>query len=278
MQLRIISQQANCLQAIHDRGGMSTLLLTGHFTNHTRVSLLVALLVCIVVATEPVLGQEHSIIKGTIIDSTTGRPVFDANIVILGTTLGAGSDSSGHYMIRYLTREWHVIKATHIGFRQFYRAIVIPPDIDTITLNISLSPASISLEGITTIGESNVHQLNRIVARAFVTREQIQKEGAVLMEDIFYRHSPSVLYRGYELFVDDFRWPPELLGTINVFDIKEMFVWDWKSAPIQYRLGPGELVIPPPTFNIPYGPGNAFATSRASTYRHKPFIVLMRTR
>ena len=155
---------------------------------------------------------------------------------------------------------------------------MIPPDIDTITLNISLSPASISLEGITTIGESNVHQLNRIVARAFVTREQIQKEGAVLMEDIFYRHSPSVLYRGYELFVDDFRWPPELLGTINVFDIKEMFVWDWKSAPIQYRLGPGELVIPPPTFNIPYGPGNAFATSRASTYRHKPFIVLMRTR
>jgi hypothetical protein len=183
---------------------MSTLLLTGHFTGHMRISLLVTLQVCIVVATEPVFCQQHSIVKGTVIDSATGQPVFDANIVVLGTTLGAGSDSSGHYVIRYLTREWHVIKATHIGFRPFYRAIVIPADNDTVTLNFSLSPAAIPFEGITTSGESNVHQLNRIVARAFVSREQIQKEGVVLMEDIFYRHAPSALYRGNELYVDDF--------------------------------------------------------------------------
>jgi hypothetical protein len=257
---------------------MCTLLPTRHFTGRTLVSFFVALQVCVFVGKDSALCQQHSIVKGTVIDSATGRAVFDANIVVLGTTLGAGSDSSGHYVIRHLTREWHVIKATHIGFRQFYRAVVIPADIDTITLNISLSPASITLEGITTIGESNVHQLNRIVARAFVSREQIQKEGAVLMEDIFYRHAPFALYRGYELYVDDLHWPAELQSTINVYDIKEVFVWDWMSAPIQYRLGPGELEISAPIPSIPSAPGRPIAALRAPTYRHRPFIVLIRTR
>jgi hypothetical protein len=100
----------------------------------------------------------------------------------------------------------------------------------------------------------------------------------VLMEDIFYRHSPSVLYRGYELFVDDFRWPSELLGNLNVFDIKEMFVWDWKSAPIQYRVGQGELDDSAHMPSIPSAPNRPIAALRAPTYRHKPFIVLIRTR
>jgi hypothetical protein len=254
------------------------LLCPKQHTGRLVVFVIVAVQICFVVASEPAFSQQHSIVKGMVVDSATGRPVFDANIVVLGTTLGAGSDSSGHYVIRHLTREWHVIKATHIGFRQLYRAIVIPADVDSITLNISLSPVLIPLEGITTIGESNVHQLNRIVARAFVSREQIQREGAVLMEDIFYRHAPFALYRGYELYVDDFRWPAELLSTINVYDIKEVFVWAWMSAPIQYRVGQGELDMSALNPSIPSAPGRPIAALRARTYRHKPFIVLIRTR
>jgi hypothetical protein len=251
---------------------MFTLLLSRHFIGRALFSFFVALQVCVFVATQPASCQQQSIVKGIVTDSVTGRPVFDANIVVLGTTLGAGSDSSGHYVIHHLSREWHVIKVTHLGFMQFYQALMIPLDVDTITLNVSLSPAVIPLEGVTTVGESRVHELGRFTTREFVSGDQIQRDGSELMEDIFCRHAPYALSRGYELYVDDFRWPKNLLGTINVHDIKEMFIWDWKWAPIQYRLGPGELEAPTPT------PGKPSATLLGPTYRHMPFIVLIRTK
>jgi hypothetical protein len=245
-------------------------------TRRARLSLFVDLFL---LATASSFCQQHSVIRGIVIDSLSRSPVFDANIVIVGTTLGTGSDSSGHYVVRHVSREWQVVKITHVGFKQFYRVVFIPKDVDTIALNVSLFPAAIPLEGITTVGESRIHTMDRVIARAFVSKEQIQREGVVLMDDVFYKHAPFALYRGYELFVDDFPWPQELLNTINVFDIKEMYVWDWNSAPIQYRFSSGEPDKPESRIVIPSAGSSApKSMSFASTRRHKPFIVLIRTR
>jgi hypothetical protein len=69
-----------------------------------------------------------------------------------------------------------------------------------------------------------------------------------------------------------FRWPKDLLGTTNLHDIKEIFVWDGMSAPIQYRVGHGELEDPALMPSIPSAPGRPIAALRAPTYRHKPSL------
>jgi hypothetical protein len=75
-------------------------------------------------------------IKGKVFDPEYGN-IIGANIIVIGTNLGAAADSSGSYIIRNVPFGQYVIKSSYIGY---------PPGIDTINLTNENPEATLDFE------------------------------------------------------------------------------------------------------------------------------------
>ena len=56
-------------------------------------------------------------ISGKIIDQQTGEALIGANIIIVGTSLGAASDVNGEYLVTNLNAGQYSVKASYIGYQ-----------------------------------------------------------------------------------------------------------------------------------------------------------------
>ena len=56
-------------------------------------------------------------ISGKVIDMQTGEPLIGANILIVGTSLGAASDVDGEYLITSITAGEYNVRASYIGYQ-----------------------------------------------------------------------------------------------------------------------------------------------------------------
>ena len=55
--------------------------------------------------------------SGKIVDQQTGEPLIGANIIIMGTSLGAASDINGEYLITSISAGDYSVKASYIGYQ-----------------------------------------------------------------------------------------------------------------------------------------------------------------
>ncbi len=56
-------------------------------------------------------------IKGKVIDLQTGEPLIGANVLVVGTSLGAATDVNGDYTINFLDAGVYTVKATYLGYK-----------------------------------------------------------------------------------------------------------------------------------------------------------------
>jgi TonB-dependent receptor len=64
-------------------------------------------------------------IEGTVKDVKTGEPLFGANIVLLGTSLGGTTDIDGNYKIASVTPGNYTIKISYVGYKDQQEKIKI---------------------------------------------------------------------------------------------------------------------------------------------------------
>ena len=56
-------------------------------------------------------------IKGKILDAENGDPLIGANILIVGTSLGAATDANGDYNITNVEAGVYSVKASYVGYQ-----------------------------------------------------------------------------------------------------------------------------------------------------------------
>lgn len=78
-------------------------------------------------------------IKGTITDSETGKPLIGANVIILGTSLGAATDIDGNFFILAVRPGEYRLRASMIGFETMIQTEVHVEVDRTIIINFTLS-------------------------------------------------------------------------------------------------------------------------------------------
>jgi len=61
---------------------------------------------------------EGAKISGTIKDATTGEPLFGANVILVGTSLGAATDFEGKYTISNVPPGSFTLRASYIGYNE----------------------------------------------------------------------------------------------------------------------------------------------------------------
>ena len=109
-----------------------------------RFAMLSTAAVCLFASHLTLYASPSSNIQGTVKDSQTGEPLPSANIVLVGTSLGAASDALGRYVIRNVPPGAYVVRASYIGYLSKEMPVTV---MDEPTVNTDFALAPVTLEG-----------------------------------------------------------------------------------------------------------------------------------
>jgi outer membrane receptor protein involved in Fe transport len=95
-------------------------------------------------------------IAGKITDQSTSEALIGANIIVIGTTMGASSDIDGNYFILNLPPGEYQVKASMLGYSSFtFQKVRVSID-QTTKIDFELNPESIELEGVLVTAEKSI--------------------------------------------------------------------------------------------------------------------------
>lgn len=140
-------------------------------------SILILLLIITAGWYNSVLAQETGSVKGRVIDAETGEALPAANIVIVGTTLGAASDVNGFYEVKNIPPGSYTISCTFIGYEDAAQIINVTAG-QTLTVNFSMRPAAILVgREIVVVGYGVEQKRNLLGAVSSVRADELKKFG-----------------------------------------------------------------------------------------------------
>jgi len=89
----------------------------------------------------PVLAANPTV-EGIVKDSTTGEPLFGANVILVGTGMGAATDFDGKYVIPNVKPGTYTIRASYIGYKGPDHTINVSGE-GKIKFNFALTPVGL---------------------------------------------------------------------------------------------------------------------------------------
>lgn len=163
--------------------------MSSRFNNFYFVLLILATLVF--VSTDN-FGQVKSRIEGSVIDATTNEPIFGANVVILGTYLGAANDDNGEYFIINVPVGTYRIKISAIGYAsQTIQDVIVSANRVT-RLDVKLNTETIQSEEVVVTAEKSLLHKEVSNTEIVVSKEQIQEASGVREINSFINRLPGV--------------------------------------------------------------------------------------
>ena len=109
-------------------------------------------------------------IAGRVTDQTTGAPIPDARVLIVGTTLGAMTAADGRYAVHNVPAGTIEVRVLHVGFQAQKKPVQTVAD-QTAKLDFAMTQAIFQLEEVVTTatGEQRRVELGNAVANIAVT-------------------------------------------------------------------------------------------------------------
>jgi TonB-linked SusC/RagA family outer membrane protein len=108
---------------------------------------------------------EAGVIRGRVTERESGQPVPGAQVVVVGTRLGALTDATGNYVINGVTAGQVALRITRIGYAPQNQTVSVTDGAET-TVNVALERAAARLEEVVTTatGAQSVRQFGNVVA------------------------------------------------------------------------------------------------------------------
>ncbi|HUI11483.1 MAG TPA: carboxypeptidase-like regulatory domain-containing protein, partial [Bacteroidota bacterium] len=94
----------------------------------TRVFFPSILLAALLAAAPAALAQGSGTMKGRVLDNDTGEPLFGANVVFQGTSLGAATDMLGNYVVVAVPAGLLTVRVSYLGYAAITREVRIVPE------------------------------------------------------------------------------------------------------------------------------------------------------
>ncbi len=139
-------------------------------------------------------------ITGIVKDKNTGKPLMGANIIVMGTTLGAASDEDGIFIILGIPPGIHEVKSMYIGYQTMVLSNVKVNVDMTTELIFELSPQAIRGEEVVVVSyKSKMIQPDRTSTKQVYLTEEIENiEGVRNVQDVINLQADVVdnHYRG----------------------------------------------------------------------------------
>jgi outer membrane receptor protein involved in Fe transport len=120
-------------------------------------------------------------IAGKVLDSQAGEPLVGANVMLVGTTLGASSDVEGEYFILNIPPGTYAVKASAVGFSPVtVEAIRVTAD-QTTRVPFSLTGETVEMEDVVVTATRPMVQKDLTSTTASVTGDELE---ALPLEDV----------------------------------------------------------------------------------------------
>ena len=87
-------------------------------------------------------------IQGTVKDAQTGDALPGANVVLVGTSMGASTDITGKYVIHNVSAGAYTLRATYVGYRTAEVSLQVQEGVD---INRDFKLVAVSIEGETVV-------------------------------------------------------------------------------------------------------------------------------
>ena len=138
----------------------------------------IILLLIALICTPAIYAGETGKLNGFIKEKETGEVLIGANVVVLGTTLGAASDLTGFYFINNIPPGTYRVQVSMIGYQTItFEDVKIMADL-TSELNAELSSTAID------IGTEVVVIAKNPVVQQDLTSTRVVVDGSMIVEDL----------------------------------------------------------------------------------------------
>ncbi len=101
-------------------------------------------------AADPVAAQTGSV-RGLVSDGTSGRPLADVRVHVVGTGIGLLSNSAGRFVLSGVPIGEQVVRVSLIGYGEVDRSVTVATD-EAVSLEIEMTATAISLDEIVVTG------------------------------------------------------------------------------------------------------------------------------
>jgi len=114
-------------------------------------------------------------ITGVVLDQGTGEPLPGANVLILGTTLGAATDIDGNYFILNVPPGLYSLQAKMIGYKTLNQTDVQVSVDKTTEVNFSIEQTTIEGEEVTIVAERPVIEKDLTASQVVINAEDLKQ-------------------------------------------------------------------------------------------------------
>ena len=166
-------------------------------------------------------------ISGKIIDQQTGEALIGANIIIVGTSLGAASDVNGEYLVSNLNAGQYSVKASYIGYQDMTINNVRVTSGLTTRLNFELQSTGFSTSEVVVVSQRPLIEKTSTNAIRRVGPEELEQLGVKSLTQLVSL-APGVVNQNGKIFIRGSR-PEETGYTVEGSDVKNVLNRDGGS-------------------------------------------------
>jgi outer membrane receptor for ferrienterochelin and colicins len=129
-------------------------------------------------------AQNFSVVRGRVIDVHTGKPLPNANVVLVGTQRGAATDLNGEFIINRIPAGTYQLKVTYISYEAVTKTISVQPNED-VSVKFDLRKDFFQTQQVVVTATRTEKLMEDVpVVTEIVTRAEIEEKGAEDLSEI----------------------------------------------------------------------------------------------
>jgi len=137
-------------------------------------------------------GQQYGAIKGTIVSSEDGSPLIGANVLVIGTVLGATTSVNGQFVIHRVPVGRYSVQVSRLGYERRVVSDVVVQAEESTLLEISLVSLPIQSEAVVVTASKRDQSFEEIpVSVNLLDAKTIEERNSITIDEAL-RYVPGV--------------------------------------------------------------------------------------
>lgn len=157
-----------------------------------------AIIIAVLLSISMVYAQQKRFsLTGTVVDAESGKILYGANVMVMGTVLGDATDNRGRYIITGLPAGTYEVKATMMGYTaELQKNIPVGIDQDT-SITFRLSPTVIEQPAVIVTASKRKQSTENITSSyEVIGRREVETRNVQSLEEIVQKSSGVNIVRG----------------------------------------------------------------------------------
>jgi TonB-linked SusC/RagA family outer membrane protein len=130
-------------------------------------------------------------VTGRVLDATSQQPIVGATVAVVGTSIGSVTGTDGRFTLPGVPAGQHQLHATMVGFAEQTQSVTVT-DGATATVDFSLQPQAVVLEGVVSIGYGTQLRERVTGAVSSVTARDLENSPAPSVDQALQGRAPGV--------------------------------------------------------------------------------------